>query len=237
MGCKLTNSYPIFDTMQKLNIQLYLFFFVTLSTTPLFGQLVVGSALDYRLNFTDSPANSLFIVPKVGYRFKSIEAFANTSIPYFSETHDRPNWSGGVGANVTFLSTTVINPFRSDSNTVPIKVFASAQYNFGHSYSDRDDYITPIYDGSGSFMYWERQSYQFERRGPFSQAGIGVRATLNRMSPYFFAGLGKSPNLRVIYRIDELQSSGIEANTFEADYTETPLNLQIMFGVDYTLPH
>jgi hypothetical protein len=57
------------------------------------------------------------------------------------------------------------------------------------------------------------------------------------MSPYFFAGLGKSPNLRVIYRIDELQSSGIEANTFEADYTETPLNLQIMFGVDYTLPH
>ncbi|MGA1398652.1 MAG: hypothetical protein ACO31K_08430, partial [Schleiferiaceae bacterium] len=111
----------------------------------------------------------------------------------------------------------------------------SVQYNFGHAYTDRDDYLTAKYDETGQFTHWERQSYQFNRRGSYTQAGLGIRAKMGKFAPYFLLGIGRSPDLRVVYRIDELQSTVNEINTFEADYVETPINLQVVLGFDVNL--
>lgn len=221
--------------MQHLKFTAILIVGYVVGLTPLKAQWTVGSSIDYRSNITESPVSNMFVVPKVGYHFKAVEVFANTSLPYFSETQDRPNWTAGLGANLTLVTAQIVNPFATDSGTFPLEVFGSVQYNVGHAYADRDDYLTAKYDESGLFTYWERQSYQFNRRGNFTQAGLGVRAKMGKFAPSLLLGIGRSPNLRVIYRIDELQSSGSEINTFEADYIETPVNLQIVLGFDVEL--
>jgi hypothetical protein len=58
---------------------------------------------------------------------------------------------------------------------------------------------------------------------------------MGKLSPFLLLGIGSSPDLRVVYRVDELQSTGIELNTFEANYVETPINFQVAFGIDVDL--
>ena len=216
----------------KKNLLLVL---ISIIALPLRAQWSTGLAFDNRSQITQSPISSNFIIPKVGYRFKRIEVFTNTSIPYFSESQNRPNWTAGFGANVSLSNFDVPNPILMDSTKVPLEIFASVQFNLGHGYFDRDDYLTAQYDEYGSFLQWEREYYEFRRFGNFTQAGIGISAEMGDFKPYLILGIGRSPNLRVTYKKELLENSGIESTITEADYTESPINMQITFGVDYIL--
>ena len=221
--------------MEKIKFRAFLVAVFVISLTPVRAQWTVGSSIDYRGNINESPVQSVFIIPKVGYRYKAVEVFMNTSLPYFAERHDLPNWTAGLGANISIYKAQLPKPFAADSSTFPLEIFGSVQYNFGHPYVDRDDYLTSKYDENGTFTHWERQSYEFTRIGNFTQVGLGVRAKMGKLSPFLLLGIGSSPDLRVVYRVDELQNTGIELNTFEANYVETPVNIQVAFGIDVDL--